>query len=187
VSLRFSLLGLIGLVTLSSLGCAALVQPGPLWLGVLVTLTACAIAWQTLRALQLAGAARASALGWLVFAVAYLAVALGPWLGRHVGTQLLSTKLLAYAQLNWRQEDPASFSPPVQPITIWSHGWTQAVDGTSSTVFTSTGNSWLPLIVPQPAPGVNVFQVSGHWLFAWMAGWLGSGIALQCWRRPTPK
>jgi hypothetical protein len=30
---------------------------------------------------------------------------------------------------------------------------------------------------------VNYFRTSGHWLFAWVAGWLGAAIAVSLRRR----
>jgi hypothetical protein len=184
-------LGLIGLVTLASLGCAALVQPGARWLSVLVTLTALAVIWQSLRAVLQRGPARAAAVGWLVFTIAYLALVMGPWLQSHVGPQLLSTKALVYAQVQWRKEDPGSFVTTVQPVSVWSDisgvvDWNGVVDGTSSTIVSSGGVALFPYPLQVSQPGnVNYFQLSGHWLFAWVAGWLGATIAAHFWRRQS--
>lgn len=193
MSLRFSLLGLLGLVTLASLGCAALVQPGPRWLCVLVTLTASAVVWQTLRVVVQQGQAQAAATGWLLFAIGYLALVLAPWLQVHVGPQLLSTRSLAYAQVRWRKEDPASFVTTLQPVSVWSDisgtvDWNGIVDGTSSTILSGGGFAPFPFPVQVTQPGnVNYFQLSGQWLFAWIAGWIGATIAVQCQRRGTSK
>ena len=189
MSLRFSLLGLIGLVTLASLGCAALVQPGPRWLSVLVTLTAAAVIWQSLRAVLQNGYTRAAATGWLVFTIVYLAFVLGPWLRVHVGPQLLSSKTLVYAQVQWRKEDPNAFVTTVQPVSVWSDisgvvDWNGIVDGTSSTIFGGGGLALFPYPLQVSQPGnVNYFQLSGQWLFAWVAGWVGATIAAHCWRQ----
>jgi hypothetical protein len=176
MSLRFSLLGLIGLVSLSALACAALVQPGPGWLSVVVTLTAVAVGVQILRAVFAPNAVRAAAVGWLVFVVGYLAVALGPWLGQHVGPQLLSTEGLAYAQVNWRKEDPSA--PVVQQQLGYNNNvWQTLLDGTSGTIQFNNGPWAIPLVVQPQATSVNCFQLSGHWLCAWLAGWLGAAVA----------
>jgi hypothetical protein len=55
------------------------------------------------------------------------------------------------------------------------------MDGTSSTIVGSGGVALFPypLQVAQPA-SVNYFQLSGQWLFAWIAGWIGATIAGQC-------
>lgn len=180
MSLRFSLLGLIGLVSLSALACAALVQPGPGWVSVVVTLTAVAVGVQILRAIFAARATQAAAVGWLVFVVGYLAVALGPWLGQHVGPQLISTKGLFYAQVNWRKEDPAA--QLVQPQPRYDNAWQTLLDGTSSTI--QFNSPWgLPLVLQPQVSSVNCFQLSGHWLFAWLAGWLGATVATHFQRR----
>jgi hypothetical protein len=184
MTLRFSLLSLIGLVSWAALASAALVHPGSGWLSVVVTLTAAAIAWQLLRAVLTRGSSRAAAAGWLVFAVGYLAIARGPWLGQTVGPQLISTQALNYAQVNWRKEDP--HQAPAQPqqwIDLSSGG--RIIDGTSNTLIFN-GGAWtysLSTTTPTTPPVVNWFQLSGHWLFTWLAGWLGAAVAVHCERR----
>ena len=180
MSLRFSLLGLIGLVTLSALACAALVKPGPGWLSVVVSLTAAAVGAQALRAMFARGESRAAAVGWLVFAVGYLAVSLGPWLGQHVGPQLASSKALALAQVRWRKEDPTATQSQYEQQMI------QQLWGLDYMGSTGRWNlSGIPVaapLVPNVRP-VNCFQLSGHWLFAWLAGWLGAVLAGHFQRR----
>jgi hypothetical protein len=148
-----------------------------------VTLTAVAVGVQVLRAFFAASAARAAAVGWLVFVVAYLAVALGPWLGQHVGPQLITTKGLAYAQLNWRKEDPSA--PVVQQQPNYDFNvWQTMLGGSYSTItLNNSGGLALPLVVQSPATAVNCFQLSGHWLCAWLAGWLGAAVATHLQRR----
>jgi len=192
--LRFSLLQLVGLVSLAGLASAALVHPGPGWLSVVVTLTVAVIAVQTLRAVLLAGEARAAAIGWLLFAVAYLAVTVGPWLGEQVGPSLLSSKALAHAQVQWRKESSEDYlAQYLERININQLLAPTIFDGTSNTLVWMTdvsGNGWYG----QPsgswweynsaaASPVNCFRVSGHWLFAWVAGWLGAVIAVMLQRR----
>src|SRR5262245_57859282 len=104
MSLRFSLLGLVALVSFAGLASAALVRPGPQWLSLVVTLTVVMIVAQSLRAVLQDGESRAAAIGWLLFAVAYLALTIGPWLGSVVGPNLLSSQALNYAQVQWRKE-----------------------------------------------------------------------------------
>jgi hypothetical protein len=193
--LRFSLLQLVGLVSLAGLASAALVHPGPGWLSVVVTLTVAVIAVQTLRAVLLAGEARAAAIGWLLFAVAYLALAVGPWLGEQVGPSLLSSKALAYAQAQWRKESSDDYSAEyLRRININQLAAPTIYDGTSNTLVWTTdvnvntwgygqpSGSWWQVNSAGASP-VNCFRVSGHWLFAWVAGWLGAAIAVMLQRR----
>jgi hypothetical protein len=180
MSLRFSLLGLIGLVTLSALGCAALVTPGPGWLSVVVSLTVAAIAVQLLRAIIGAGQVRAGAVGWLVLAVGYLAIAVGPWFAQHVGPQLASSKALHYAQVNWRKEDPAAAMN--QYLQLMNQQlWGRIISGSSwSYIDFNNGIASVPVA---HVTSVNCFQLSGHWLFAWLAGWFGSLLATHFHRQ----
>lgn len=191
--LRFSLLQLVGLVSLAGLASAALVHPGPGWLSVVVTLTVAVIAVHTLRAVLLAGKARAAAIGWLLFAVAYLALAVGPWLGEQVGPSLLSSKGLAYAQAQWRKESTDAYSEEyLRRLSLDLTGVPTIYDGTSNTLVWATGvdvngwgygqPSWWQVNSASASP-VNCFRVSGHWLFAWVAGWLGAAIAVMLQRR----
>lgn len=179
MNLRFSLLGLIGLVTLSALACAALVTPGPGWLSVVVTLTAAAAGAQTLQAMFTRGESRAAAVGWLVFTVGYLAVAVGPWLGRQVGPQLATSKGLVYAQVQWRKEDPGTVPAASERLMI-QQVWGDVL--TSGAYNVNTSIPVVPLHFQQARP-VNCFQLSGHWLFAWLAGWLGAALAVHFQRR----
>jgi hypothetical protein len=175
-------LGLIGLVTLSALACAALVNPGPGWLSVVVSLTAAAVAVQLLRTIFANGQSRAAAVGWLVFAIGYLAITTGPWLGQHVGPQLASTKALVHAQVNWREEDPSAAVAEYERLyqqQIWGH---VLIGNSRSFIDVNNGVPVVAAGMPQAA-AVNCFQLSGHWLFAWLAGWLGAALAVHFQRR----
>ena len=183
--LRFSLRDLVGFVTFAGLASAALVQPGPMWLSVVVTLTAGIFVWQAVRAAVGVGEARAAAVGWLLFAAAYLAVTIGPWLSEQVGPKLLSSRGLAYAPENWRTESTQDYVVDYNhPIGLDLLG-VMPTDGTSNSfIWTDydlngriyrTGG-WSPF-TPGGVP-VNLFRASGQWLFAWLAGWLGAAIAV---------
>ena len=188
--LRFSLLQLVGFVTFAALASAALVQPGPRWLSVVVSLTAAIFVWQAVRAAVGAGESRVAAIGWLVFAAAYLALTLGPWLSEQVGPTLLSSKGLAYAQENWRKESAQDYSAQYMRqlgLDIWGM---MPTDGTSNTLYWTDYdlNGRINLTVGSPAASpagipVNIFRASGQWLFAWLAGWLGAAIAVFLYRR----
>ncbi|MCI0357761.1 MAG: hypothetical protein L0211_04645 [Planctomycetaceae bacterium] len=190
MSLRFSLLGLVALVSFAGLATAALVRPGPQWLSVVVTLTAVMIVAQSLRAVLHAGESRAAAIGWLLFAVAYLALAMGPWLGAVVGPDLLSSKALNYAQVQWRKE-----SPPEARVELLT-GMDLDLNGTPANYYISN-NGWVTdvrgwfyyknsTLAGAQQVSVNYFHASGQWLIALLAGWLGSAIAAVMWRRGQP-
>src|SRR5262245_5541065 len=142
MSLRFSLLGLVALVSFAGLASAALVRPGPQWLSIVVTLTAVMIIAQSLRAVLQIGQSRAAAIGWLLFAAAYLALTVGPWLGGVVGTNLLSTKALNYAQVQWRKESPMEGPVDAMAGRVNLNGlFSNVVDGTSNSLIWNTGSS----------------------------------------------
>lgn len=194
MSLRFSLLGLVGLLSFAALACAALVRPGPQWLGVVVTLTVLMVGFQFIRAVLAMGESRAAAVGWLLFATTYLALTLAPWLGDNVGPNLLSSKAIAHAQATWRKDTMENY--PVdygRRININQLFGPNVVDGTSNTLVWTTdidlnGWSYRPVAQgwwgDQVAP-VNCFRASGQWLFAWLAGWLGAAIAASFYGRAT--
>jgi hypothetical protein len=173
------------MVTWAGLASAALVQPGIGWLTVVATLTASAIAWQVLRVVLLGGSRRAAAAGWLLFAIGYLTIARGPWLGQTIGPRLISSQALHYAQVNWRKEDPSAQQAAYQQLQVWNDLTGRIVDGTSSTIWFDVNSYAYKLTSPTPAqaPVVNYFQLSGHWLCAWLAGWLGAAVATHYERR----
>ena len=187
MNLRFSLLGLIGFTTFAALASAALVQPGIGWTSLIVSLTGTLLCWQVLRAILTSGESRAAAAGWLLFTFGYLALAIGPWLGGHVGPHLLSSRGLNYAQFHWRHEDPTAGGVPIQQwydlngrININTIN-----DGTGGLVLLDSGWVSYPAAgttFDPPAPAIH-FQLAGHWLFAWLAGWLGAVLAVQFQRR----
>jgi hypothetical protein len=190
MNLRFSLLSLIGLTTFAALASAALVHPGMGWTSVVVTLTVATLAWQVLRALLTTGETRAAGVGWMVFAIGYLALVLAPWLSNRIGPRLLSSQALNYAQFNWRHEDPAGGLAEYQRRINLELFGLPFVDATSNnsvwldmngnwTIPTSMGSS---LVAANPV-AANHFQLSGHWLCAWLAGWLGSLLAVHFQRR----
>lgn len=179
MNFRFSLLTLIGLTTLAGLGCAALVKPSDTWLSIVVSLTAAAIIVQVLRAILCEGQQRAAALGWLMFAIAYLALTIGPWLDTNVGPRLLTSQAISKAQQKW----PEALNPPQESPApmLRVMGDFDVNDGNLSMSWTQASNSLLVyhlssgLAYQPPVP--NYFQLSAHWLFAWIAGWFGAVLA----------
>jgi uncharacterized membrane protein len=181
---RFSLLALIGFTSFAGLASAALVQPSIGWTSVVISLTAVILVWQVLRLVLTSGETRAAASGWLIFAIGYLAIVLGPHANHRIGPHLLSSKLLVHALVKWHKiEQP---NPPAQEWLNWGAQfnsnapalWGQAIDGTSNTI-------WMDYAVAYSLPSTGpivCFQLTGHWLFAWLVGWMGSLIAVQLQR-----
>ncbi|MCU0877152.1 MAG: hypothetical protein MUF06_05085 [Pirellulaceae bacterium] len=180
---RFSLLGLLGLTTLCGLAAGALVQPSSLWLSLIVSLTALAIIVQTVRVLLETGTARAAAVGWLLFAVSYLAIALGPWLSANLGGQLATSRGIDFAIARTEQ---------VVDLDYYRGGGYQIPQSNVNGV-DNPNTTWIDInyqIVSANQLATNVaavpglehrqlFTQSAHWLAAWVAGWLGAAIAVQ--------
>jgi len=185
MSLRFSLLGLIGLTTFAGLASAALVQPGVGWASFIISATGAMLCWQVLRAMLTTGQPRAAAVGWLVFAIGYLALVLGPWLSSHVGPHLLTSRGLVYAQVQWHKVPLSPNNPQAQQWIDWS-GQINNTSYVGSGGTLILDSSWVSYAastaVVDQAVVAHHFQLSGHWLFAWIAGWLGALIAVQLQR-----
>ena len=181
MKLRFSLLGLIGLTTFAGLASAALVQPSVGWTSVVVSLTVAVVVWQVLRAIFSTGEARAAASGWLLFAIGYLAVVLGPWLSSHLGPQLISSKALVYAQANWRKDNPPNANQQYQMLLDFNG---QLISGVSNTIVLNSDAGWgtgynVIAAGADPTASANYFHLSGYWLCAWIFGLIGSLFAVQ--------
>ena len=186
MNLRFSLLGLISLVSVAGLASAALVTPGAWWLSIVVSLVALVLIIQLVRAALTTGQARASAIGWLLVACSYVALTQAPWLKDQIGRQLITTKALVYAQAQWRKESAdVPYDAYVRRLTLDPWGWGQVASGATLTVdnaavWTTYALNDQGLAIPQPA---NHFQLSGQWLWTLGAGWLGSVLAGLFYRR----
>ena len=185
MSFRFSLLGLIGLTTFAGLASAALVQPGFGWASVITSATCAMFCWQVLRAMFTTGQSRAAAVGWLVFAVGYLALILGPWLSSHLGPHLLTSRGLVYAQVEWHKA-------PLNPSNAQAQQWIDWNGQINSPPYFGSVGTLVPdgglvsyaasTAAVDQAVVAHHFQLSGHWLFAWIAGWLGALVAVQLQR-----
>jgi hypothetical protein len=175
MNLRFSLLSLIGLTTLAGLASAVLAKPSAEWLSVVVSLTVGAIFVQTFRALLFRGPSRAAAVGWLFFVTAYLALTIGPWLSTQFGPQLLTSQGLAYAQVHWHQDSPPAYINDVRRVNV-NQVWIDLISGGRANTLMYANGLWTTgsdALMASP----NHFQLSGHWLCAWLAGWLGAALA----------
>ena len=188
MNLRFSLLGLIGFTTFAGVASAALAQPSYIWTSVVVSLTGALFAWQVLRTILCTDDSRAAAIGWLVFSVGYLALVLGPWLSSHLGPNLLTSRGLVQAQVEWHKMPLNQPDGQAMPLFDW-FGRTNVnglpyFDGTGSTLFMDSGWVSYPADsgLVSNAAASQQFHLSGHWLFAWIAGWIGAVVAVQLQR-----
>lgn len=188
MSLRFSLLGLIALVSVAGLASAALVTPSAWWLSVVVSLVALVLIIQLVRAALTTGSARASAIGWLLLASSYVALTQAPWLKDQIGGQLITTRALVHAQVHWRKESAdMPYDAYVRRLALDPWGWGQVASGATLTIDNSA--LWMTYAVNDlmASQGVNFFQLSGQWLWTLAAGWLGSVLAGVFYRsRNTP-
>lgn len=187
MSLRFSLLGLIALVSVAGLASAALVTPSAWWLSIVVSLVALVLIIQLVRTALATGPSRASAIGWLLLASSYVALTQAPWLKDQIGRQLLTTKAIVYAQVHWRKESAEMpYDAYLRQLAVNPWGWGEVASGATLTVDNSA--IWMTyavndLMAPQ---GVNYFQLSGQWLWTLAAGWLGSVLAGCFYRSQDP-
>lgn len=185
---RFSLLGLLGLTTLAGLAAGALVQPSSLWLSLIVSLTAVALIVQTVRVLLREGEPRAAAVGWLLFAASYLAIALGPWLSTNLGPQLATSRGIDFAleripvndaKLSYSNSGGREnvFQTPrfnVNSVNNVNAAWIDVSYDVMVANEVATNIAALPALEHR-----HLFTRSAHWLAAWLAGWLGATIAVQ--------
>jgi hypothetical protein len=137
---------------------------------------------------------RAFAVGWLVMAVGYLAVVLGPWSAQHLAPQLLTSKGLARLESIWHKNQP---SPPVFGYAVsdadgdgltdvWIDSgqplFRQPVGGSGTVVWNNnTGALLQPPATTSTAPW-TVFQATGHWLLAIVLGYCGGRVTVALLR-----
>jgi hypothetical protein len=182
MTLRFSLLGLLGLTSFAAFACAALARPDAGWLSVIVSATALVAVLQLLRAILLSGESRAAAAGWLLFACAYVALFAGPWLNANLAPHLLTSKGLALAQAKMRSVQPQSH------MQLVNGGY---VDPGYSAWFDPNAINSPITMVPFPgyptsatdALSATMFLLTGHWLLVLVTGWIGAAVAAHFHRR----
>jgi hypothetical protein len=182
--LQFSILTLLGTVTLAGLGCAALVNASPLWAAIVVSGTVLALLTATLGAFYGQSGARVFCGGFAVFGWAYLVLSTGMFheLEQYFFTGAAHDRLYAainepnsgasyqvayaytaaanpYAQVVVAQPAPMAAIPPPQPI-------------------------YAPTTVAYAAPAMNsidynAFDRIGHALWAVLLGIVG-GVLANC-------
>ncbi len=192
---RFSLKQLLILVAFASVTCAALAQPGYWWHATIVTAVAVTAIGMLIVALVSHSQRRAFAVGWLLLAVGYQAIVLGPWTGTHLSPQLLSTRALARLEAKWHgeQQTPLLFQQTVYDYDgdgdldlSLPYGYYngQPAGGSGRALWAYTVRD---LVISPPAPhpaawplstNYTVFQGTAHWLIAAVLGYLGGMLAM---------
>jgi hypothetical protein len=170
--LRFSLAGLFAIVSISALGCAAVVNPTDLWRQVTVTLIVAALLAATVAVFFAADRLRGftggfAIAGWLYFALAFVA-ALG------LRDDLLTDR--AVAQL----------VAAIHSKTMAAQGMTFTSDGQLLVGGTGMGQASYEILVWDALTGQRVsnpagrganFRDIGHALWTFIVGCLGGALA----------
>lgn len=179
---RFSLRQLLILVAFASVTCAALARPGYWWHAAIALAVSITAIGMVIAGIVCDSRRRAFAVGWLVLAVGYLAVVLGPWTGSHLAPQLLTSRGLARLEAKWHGDQP---SPLMFPQAFFDY------DSNSGGAI-DLGNRWSDyygyevsgLVVRPQGPvqfvssNYTVFQGTAHWLIAVVLGQFGGWLAL---------
>jgi hypothetical protein len=146
------------------------------WLSGLTTLTIFAWLGGLLVVIFQQGRVRAAATGAVIAAAAYWLLALGPWFSTNVGPTLLTSRMLAQADVMLHGN-----SQQTQMVT-WSYPQTQPVyvTGDINTLQTSPLRQASLAILNSNIvmQGSSVFQPLGQWLLIWMCAAVGGCAAL---------
>lgn len=184
MSFKFSLRDLLILIALISVACAALANTGIWWHSIVVTATLTGMTgiliWGSLQA----GARRAFACGWLLFAAGYLSLVFGPWTGNNLGIKIITSKGLSQLEMTTRGDTP---SPPVLN-SGQSMGYQQLYATNLRNNPSLTWTSYPPTSLwnfsePNWMDHCTTFQSTGHWLFASVFGYCGAHLAVILFRR----
>ena len=158
------------------------------WLSGLTTLTVFAWLAGLLVVMYRQGSVRAAATGAVIASATYWLLAFGPWFSTNVGPTLLTSRLLASADVllhgnSQAQAVAVSYSTPPPAY----------VTGGSGVI---TTNTFQAAFVPQTytlvasaaaSPGGTVFQTLGQWLFTWLCAGFGGCAALLMQMRSERK
>lgn len=128
------------------------------------------------------GRVRAAAIGAVVAGTAYWLLVFGPWFQGHIGSTLLTSRLLVWVEATHRQ--PVQAAAPAGVFTTIDLGGDGYVASNTilsgSQVLTTTPQyvvTTIPPAAPQPSPGMSAFQSAGHWSFAWLFALAGGILA----------
>ena len=156
------------------------------WLSGLITLTVFAWLAGLLFVLFQQGRVRAAGTGAVVAAAAYWLFALGPWFSTNVGPTLLTSRLLAQADVmlhgNPQQLQTLAWTAPPSPYSstgnVYFGGSGAATTGTPSTLQATLGPQSTLAFATTVVQENSVFQPLGHWLLIWLCAGVGGLAAL---------
>ena len=159
------------------------------WLSGLTTLTVFAWLAGLLAVMFQQGRIRAAATGAVIAAAAYWLLALGPWFSANVGPTLLTSRLLAGADLmlhgNTQQTQALAWSYPMGQATYVTGS--PAVYPSNTLQASFMPQSYTIVTNAAASPGGTVFQSLGQWLFIWLCAGIGGGAALLMQMRSERK
>ena len=197
MSFRFSLRQLLVVIAVSAVACAALARPSYLWHSGIVTFVVSVMTAMLIAAIVDHQRTRAFAVGWLLFAIGYLAVVLGPWTGAQIAPQLLTTKALANLEAKWHADQPSPplFPPAATSYTDWNGDGTidlwvndpglygQPLGGSGAVLWNVNTGRLVSRSGPEVSVNYSVFQATAHWLVALVLGQFGGSLASALARR----
>ena len=169
--LRFTLRQLLGIVALIALAVPALMHASLWWAAAWLSGYLLALGIALLGIVYRDGARRAFWIGFALFGWEYVLTVYGPVLDRHVGYRLITTKALAYAQLQIEtsrgQRDAAPFGwhPTWRPASVQ----TALHPGYEGALSVTTESGTTPITAPQ----WDFFQQVGHSLLGLVFAYVG--------------
>jgi hypothetical protein len=127
------------------------------------------------------GRVRAAAIGAVVAGAAYWLLAMGPWFQANIGSTLLTSRLLAWVEATHRQPaQPTAVNAVFTTLDLGSGGYVAANTLVSSSGATTAPPQYVVTTIPQgplSPPAVSLFQLAGHWSFAWLCALAGGALA----------
>lgn len=172
---QIPLSGLMGIVLVVALGCAALRQPSEFGVSAAITALVGALFMGILAALFRRGEARAFWLGFALFGGGYFVIAFGSWqFSENLKRRLLTEKLLDYLHpriVRPLGEDPTLVTPIVVSGTALPNASVMQNDGTGRLYQTPSGQ------IVRIAPAWAEFEQIGHALFGLLLALIGGMLA----------
>jgi hypothetical protein len=163
-----------------------LAKPSEPWASILVTGTVVAIVAATLSAWFRRGTRRGFAAGFAVVGATYLWLVFGQALGATIGSRLLTTRALLYAESKWHGEVSIkinTFPYPINsPVSVTADydadGFVDLV-GNPSTLYAYSGNGTFTTIASNALTPSGSFYAIGQSLWTWILAAAGGWVAAR--------